>query len=91
MGDHQFGSFTQGIIDLLINTTGEFVTERRQISICGTIGLESQSRSEHGFHLNQNSFHSRLTASSSKSLQRVQTSSTGKGGQPTAAMIEKSL
>ena len=28
MGDHQFGSFTQGIIDLLINTTGEFVTER---------------------------------------------------------------
>ena len=30
MGDHQFGSFTQGIIDLLINTTGEFVTERSQ-------------------------------------------------------------
>ena len=27
MGEHQFGSFTQGIIDLLINTTGEFVTE----------------------------------------------------------------
>ena len=31
MGDHQFGSFTQGIIDLLINTTGEFVTERYHI------------------------------------------------------------
>ena len=30
MGDHQFGSFTQGIIDLLINTTGEFVTERNK-------------------------------------------------------------
>ena len=29
MGDRQFGSFTQGIIDLLMNTTGEFVTERR--------------------------------------------------------------
>ena len=28
MGDHQFGSFTQGIIDLLMNTTLEFVTER---------------------------------------------------------------
>ena len=32
MGDHQFGSFTQGIIDLLINTTGEFVTERPESS-----------------------------------------------------------
>ena len=35
MGDHQFGSFTQGIIDLLINTTGEFVTERHGVcSLC---------------------------------------------------------
>ena len=33
MGDHQFGSFTQGIIDLLINTTGEFVTERMRRSL----------------------------------------------------------
>ena len=33
MGDHQFGSFTQGIIDLLINTTGEFVTERLMLHI----------------------------------------------------------
>ena len=33
MGDHQFGSFTQGIIDLLINTTGEFVTERSCVTL----------------------------------------------------------
>ena len=39
MGDHQFGSFTQGIIDLLINTTGEFVTERTIGGIVVYLGL----------------------------------------------------
>ena len=39
MGDHQFGSFTQGIIDLLINTTGEFVTERRSSVYIYLLGL----------------------------------------------------
>ena len=29
MGEHHFGNFTQGIIDLLMNNTGEFVTERQ--------------------------------------------------------------
>ena len=28
MGEHHFGNFTQGIIDLLMNNKGEFVTER---------------------------------------------------------------
>ena len=28
MGEHHFGNFTLGIIDLLMNNTGEFVTER---------------------------------------------------------------
>ena len=28
MGDHHFGNFTLGIIALLMNTAGEFVTER---------------------------------------------------------------
>ena len=33
MGDHHFGNFTMGIIALLINTTGEFVTERFSASV----------------------------------------------------------
>ena len=47
MGDHQFGSFTQGIIDLLMNTTGEFVTERYSTQCDPLIRVSNKEIKQH--------------------------------------------